>query len=500
MQTIATLTRATLATFLSLMLLSGVGAQQQYGTTSFEASGSAQAHAAFTRGLLQLHNFEYEDARESFQEAQRIDPDFVMAYWGEALTHEHPLWDRQDLEAARAALRKLGPTPEARVAKAPTAREKAYIRSVNLLFGEGTEEQRDFAYRDALAEIHRQYPEDVDATALYALAMLATSHGGRDYSIYMQAGAIAGEALRMNPNHPGALHYTIHSFDDPTHAPLGLRAADAYGQVAPSAVHALHMGSHIYFALGMWEKGTDRNRRAFEEAVARRPAGAPFSGQAYHALTWLIYSLAQQDRLEEARQRLALIEDQVERFDEPVHRSNFALARASYVIDTQDLDGRFAAIEIDHSGISRLAAATDSYVRGIVALHRGDRTAAADALADIDVSMAADSVERPVMAPRLLAMALEAQIALAAGDEQQAVALLEETAELEAGLASDYGPAVPAQPVAELLADTYLALGQNEKAAAMYRQSLESYVGRARSLDGLAAATSGQALTQVPVN
>jgi tetratricopeptide (TPR) repeat protein len=474
------------------------GAQAQYGSTSFEASGSREAHAAFTTGLLQLHNFEYEDARQSFLEAQGIDPDFVMAYWGEALTHEHPLWNQQDLAAARAALGKLGSTPADRVAKAPTEREKAYIHSVNLLFGEGSEEERDFRYRDALAEIHRRYPQDIDAIALHALATLTTSHGGRDFSIYMQAGALAGEALELNSSHPGALHYTIHSFDDPIHAPLGLRAADAYGQVAPSAVHALHMGSHIYFALGMWEQGTDRNRRAFEEAVARSPEGAPFSGHAYHALTWLIYSLAQQGELDEASRRLAQIEDQTKRFEGPVHRTNFALARASYVVDTEDLDGRFATIAIDHAGISPLAAATDHYVRGIVALHRGDRVAAEAALAAIDDSSAVDSVERPVMAPRLLKMALEAQLALQAGDERRAVALLEEAADLEASLAPDYGPAVPAQPVAELLADTYLALGDTQQAAAMYREALASYVGRARSLEGLAAAESGQALTRVP--
>ena len=494
MQISTTWVRAAVAVTLCLLTLSG--AQAQYGTTTFEATGSREAHAAFTTGLLQLHNFEYDDARASFLEAQRLDPGFVMAYWGEALTYEHPLWNVQDLDGARAALAKLGKTPAERVAKAQTAREKAYIDSVNVLFGEGSEEERDFRYRDALADIHRQYPNDVDAIALHALATLTTSHGGRDYSIYMQAGAIAAEALQLNPRHPGALHYTIHSFDDPIHAPLGLRAANAYGEVAPSAVHALHMGSHIYFALGMWEDGTDRNRRAFEEAVARAPAGSPYSGQAYHALTWLIYSLVQQGQLEEARAKLALIEEQVQRFDAPVHRNNFALARASYVIDTQELDGHFASVEIDHEGLNPFAAATDHYVRGVVALHRGDQGGARAALAAIDDSAAVDSIERPVMAPKLLKMSLDAQIALASGDPRRGLDLLEEAAALEASLASDYGPAVPAQPVAELLADTYLAQGDAERAAAMYQRELASYVGRARSVEGLAAAAPTQTLTR----
>ena len=110
---------------------------QQYGSTDFPASGDPKAHALFIRGLVMLHNFEYEDAREVFREVRSTDPDFVMAYWGEALTHEHPLWDQQNLAAARAVLNQLAPSAEARVEKAQAEREKAYIRSVDILFGEG---------------------------------------------------------------------------------------------------------------------------------------------------------------------------------------------------------------------------------------------------------------------------------------------------------------------------------------------------------------------------
>ncbi|MEE3197105.1 MAG: hypothetical protein VX225_01455, partial [Pseudomonadota bacterium] len=223
--------------FGSIFFLEPLSAEEEYGHTEFQASGSREGHQLFLKGLLQLHNFEYEDARDTFLEVQRIDPQFIMAYWGEALTYEHPLWGQFDTEASRSALAKLGATPEKRVATAPTEREKAYLRSVNILFGEGSQEEREIAYSSALEEIYRQYPDDIDAAALHALSLLNISHDGRDFSLYMRAGAITEEILDRNPRHPGALHYNIHSFDDPIHAPLGLKAADAYAVVAPSAVH-----------------------------------------------------------------------------------------------------------------------------------------------------------------------------------------------------------------------------------------------------------------------
>ena len=115
-------------TFLTAILVSTFGFAQQtdYGKTTFSNSGKPAAREVFLQGLLMLHSFQYEDARDSFQEAQRIDPDFAMAYWGEAMTHNHPVWFQQDREAAQAVLAKLGKKPEARLAKAPTEREKDY--------------------------------------------------------------------------------------------------------------------------------------------------------------------------------------------------------------------------------------------------------------------------------------------------------------------------------------------------------------------------------------
>ena len=151
----------------SLALVGLAKAQQEYGHTDFEASGSREAHAEFTTGLLQLHNFEYEDARESFQSALAIDPDFTMAFWGEALSYEHSFWGRFDTDASRAVLTRLGATSVERASKAKTDREKAYLNTIEILFSEGTQEEREIRYSEALRELHEQYPEDLDGHTFY---------------------------------------------------------------------------------------------------------------------------------------------------------------------------------------------------------------------------------------------------------------------------------------------------------------------------------------------
>ncbi|HEY5624755.1 MAG TPA: hypothetical protein VIV14_13415 [Gammaproteobacteria bacterium] len=458
---------------------------QIYGTTDFPTSGSPEAHDVFIVGLLQLHNFEFEDARVSFQAAQDLDPEFGMAYWGEALTYEHMLWNRFETEKSREVIARLGRTVEEREAMFPTEREKDYLRSIEILFAEGTQQERELNYSAALGEMYRKYPDDLDAAALYAVSLITTSHGGRDYARYMRAGAICEDILAINPRHPGALHYAIHSYDDPVHAPLGLRAAKVYSEVAPSAVHALHMGSHIYFALGMWELGYERNKRSFEEAVARIPEGGPYENQAYHALTWVIYALNQMDRDEEAAEHVMLIKEQMEKFDAPPHRQNFIQGRASYLIDSGDWDHPLASVEVDYTGLNQYFIASDQYIQGVLALKAGDMDAARAALAGIGGADPIETRSRREMVPRLLHLELEGQIELAAGNSDRALELMEEATRMEASVPPEYGPAQPVQPAAELLADTYLSLGRSELAAQNYELSLEGFINRERSVAGL---------------
>ncbi len=275
------------------------------GDIAFANSGARAAQAPFLNGLALLHDFEYERAAAAFREAEAIDPGFAMAYWGEAMTYNHPVWMEQDLAAARAALAKLGPTPQARLAKAGTARERAYLDAVETLYGDGDKDLRDFRYANAMAALHARYPDDVDATALYALSLLGTCHEGRDFATYMKAAALLEEVYPSHMRHPGVLHYMIHSYDDPIHAPLGLRAAERYGALAPDAPHALHMTSHIFLALGMWDEVIDANVRAIAVGQALRARGGKAAKGCGHYFTWLMYADLQERRDADALAMLA---------------------------------------------------------------------------------------------------------------------------------------------------------------------------------------------------
>jgi tetratricopeptide (TPR) repeat protein len=274
---------------------------QSVGETSFENTGAPAAQAEFARGLAQLHNFEYDDAAGHFRKAQEIDAAFAMAYWGEAMTKNHPVWHQQDREAGREVLKRLGTTAENRAAKAKTDREKLYLQAVEILYGDGAKADRDREYEAAMEGIHTRYPDDVDATSFYALSILGSAQHGRDFTIYMRAAAVLEEVFPSHRTHPGVVHYLIHSYDDAIHAPLGLRAARIYSQIAPDAGHAQHMTSHIFLALGMWDEVIKANETAMAVVNHHRAALGKAPWSCGHYGEWLHYAYLQRGRTEDAR-------------------------------------------------------------------------------------------------------------------------------------------------------------------------------------------------------
>jgi tetratricopeptide (TPR) repeat protein len=487
--------------FLALLVAVPVRAQQaDYGSTEFPTSGAVEAQTPFLRGVLMLHSFEYVDARTAFQEAQRIDPDFAMAYWGEAMTHNHPIWMRQDRAAALAALEKLAPTPAEQLAKAPTEREKDYLHTLHVLFGAGqgepaSKEARDDAYAEAMGDLAARYPDDLDAQAFHALAILGTAHEGRDFATYMRAAAIAEEVFDVNPRHPGAAHYLIHAYDDPVHAPLGLRPARVYASVAPAASHALHMPSHIFFALGMWSRGAASNVDSYEAArTTTDRRGEPLNGHGYHALQWLAYARAQQGRyddawavLDTARQHAAASEGIATGYERYVQHTFPVMV----MLETERWDA-LDEYAIDAAALSPKMAATIRAAQGIAALRIGDRPAAEALLAKAQA--AAEQAEAPEEA-HIPVLQLRALLALDAGEEEAALVDLETAAAREDAMPLSFGPPWPLKPTHELFGEVLLALDRPTQAQAQFEQALERYPRRARSVWGRAraAAHSGDA-------
>ncbi len=466
--------------------------QTDYGKTTFPNSGKPEAQEVFLQGLLMLHSFQYEDARGSFQEAQRIDPDFAMAYWGEAMTHNHPVWFRQNREAARAALAKLGKTPEARFAKAPTEREKDYLRTLDVLFGDGEKNARDFKYAEAVAGLAAKYPDDLDAAAFHALALLGTSHGGRDFSIYMKAGAIVEEVFAKNPQHPGAAHYLIHSYDDPIHAPLGLRPARVYAKLAPSAAHALHMPSHIFFALGMWDEATESNIDSYTAAKNHdQRKKIPLGGHGYHPLWWLLYSKLQQGQLADARKLLDTAEKHYES-SENDNRGRHTVIRmnAAYALETQHWDHDMNRVGIKESDMGVEPASAYLFVKGVAAIEKENLAAARQVLALMKEKGNSSEKAKEDKGAEALRLELAALIQHKQGNKEAAIDLLKQAIEIEGQMPLDFGPPWPMKPSHELFGEVLLELDRPQEAMKQFALGLKRTPRRAISLLGLARAAS----------
>lgn len=465
------------AAFLSCVASAALGAQA-LGTISFPNSGNAAAQSPFMRGVLYLHSFEYESAAAAFREAQKADPDFALAYWGEAMTHTHPVWNEQNLPAARAILARLAPDPAGRRTKARTHREQMYMNAVEALYGTGTKPKRDTLFERAIEQLTRTHPDDDEAKVFHALALLGLNQGVRETTAYMRAGAIAEDVLRRNTNHPGAAHFVIHAFDDPVHAPLGLWAARLYARIAPEAPHAQHMTSHIFLAMGMWDDVVSQNIVA-----AGHNHGAMRAG---HYTSWLGYGYLQQGRYDQARKHLETVRANVASPSRRGEQPSLIMMRAHYLIDSERWEDPAASWDLGAAGVFADARAADAFATGYAALLRSDR-ALADAAATALNALQTDGAE---MAPRILALALRAAIHAASDKADSAVVLLRQATKLEDSMPLEFGPPAIVKPSHELLGEVLLDAGRAAEAQREFTRALELTPGRSRSLVGLARAAA----------
>jgi len=470
----------------------------ELGRIDFPTSGAPAAQERFVRGVLLLHSFEYDDAAEEFRAAQKAEPGFAMAYWGEAMTKNHPLWMDRDAEGARKILNALAPTREARLAKAPSAREKGYLEAVETLYAEGEKAERDAAYAESMRRLHEAFPADLEAQAFYALALLGSCERERDFAVYMKGAALAEEVFAKNPMHPGAVHYLIHSYDDPVHAPLGLRPARVYARIAPAAAHALHMPSHIFLASGMWDDVAASNEASFAAADARvERKHLSVDERNFHALFWLEYAYLQQGRVADARKLLATMEADSKKSGSARTRSSFGAMRAAYAVET----GCRADLPASDGKEPR-----DLFVAGYCGWKRGDAGAIAAALDGLPAEGfgkgEAGSPHAHGAAPMggygagpgvagVFRAKLEAMRLAAKGDLEGAAARAREAAAAEARLSFEFGPPVVVKPSRELAGELLLAVKKAPEAQKEFEGALKQAPGRSLSLAGLVAAATG---------
>ena len=485
------------------------GAPLILGVLDFPNSGAEAAQDAFTRGVLLLHSFEFSDSRAAFLEAQAIDPGFVMAIWGEAMTHNHPLWAEQERQAALAALDKLPPAAERNI----TPREQLFVDAIEILYGHGEETPadkpaRDIAYMMAMQRAHEAYPEDLEAATFYALSILGSVYE-RDFRTYMRAAAILEEVFARQPRHPGAAHYLIHSYDDQVHAPLGLRAARVYATIAPAASHAQHMISHIYTSLGMWEEVVAANITAVRVSEdAMRRAGKPAENRNKHAMHWLEYALLQQGRYGEARETMQVMKQDREAVPNHNHDIHYMMFRASYI--AEDPVGEQPLGAVDFPDMPLDGRVINDFATGYQQVAAGKLDEAGALLEKMRREIAAATVKTPAeglhedetatsetgyLVATIVADELQSLLTFRRGETEAAIGMLHAAAAKENARPLEYGPPYIPKPCSELLGEMLLAQDRPLEAIAAFEQSLLRNTNRSLSLLGLTRAQqqAGQA-------
>ncbi len=494
-----------------IMALAPVSSAQQskLGKVDFPTSGSRKAQAHFIRGLAALHSFWFEEALDEFRESTKIEPDFMMGYWGEAMALNHPLWSEQDTEAARKVIEKIKDTPRL------TERERAYIGAVRALYGEGDKLKRDRAYQAAMEKVYRAYPDDLEAACFYSLSLLGTVRpGDRGFTRQMKAGAIAVQVYEKNPDHPGAAHYIIHAFDDPEHAILALPAARRYAEIAPAAHHARHMPAHIFLQLGMWPEAAASNESAWAVSVEWvKSKGLPISARDYHSLHWLTYVYLQQGRYGKAEELLALKKrDMASAGNDPgVNRSHEDMAAALIVeteaweqssklfaSDGKPADDSASGAHAGHgpgqmpaTGRYQRNASLPIFVRGMAAAKAGSPDAE-KAIAELQAmrKQMTGSISYMAKAVEIRELEIAATLAVSKEKYDEAVELMKRATALEEEMSPPSGPPSLIKPSHELLGEIFLQAKRYKEAAEQFQVALSRQPNRARSLLGAARAAA----------
>jgi tetratricopeptide (TPR) repeat protein len=481
---------------------------EQLGSVNFPISCRSEAQGDFLRGLALLHSFGYEEARRSFLAAATTDPRCAIARWGVAMTYYHPIWappTPDELAVGAKAAAKAAATP------AGTEREGAYVYAIGVFYrdaGKLDHKTRALAYEHAMAKLVARFPDDHEAAIFHALAILGNSPiTDKTFAGQKRAAAILNSLLPLEPEHPGIAHYLIHSYDYPQLAELALDAARVYAKIAPDSPHALHMPSHIFTRLGMWDESIGSNldsARVARALVARHHSGAE-SFDALHALDYLEYAYLQTAQDEKARAVVGEIA-RVEKLDEPNGAAGYALAAvpARWALERRDWAAA-GALTVTPTSFpwAKLpyAEAITHFARAVGAARLKDVATAREALGRLE-EIKADLAQGPpgsydwpsqVEVQRLAAAGW---LARAEGADEQALRHLRAAAALEDS--KDKHPVTPGSvlPAREQLADLLAELGRAEEALAEYEATLEVTPRRFRSLAGAAAAARAAGETE----
>ena len=469
------------------------------GDINIEISCSSEAGAVFQDGLLLLHSFQFKDAEEKFQKAQRIDSTCAMAYWGEAMSQNHPLWREQNKEKAISILEKIAPTNKDQRLAFKTPFEQDMFDAISILYGSGTKKENDIAYSAYMENLYKKYPDNHEVHAFYALSLLGAIEDDRKADLYSKGAKIAQSIINENPNHPGALHYLIHSYDDPLNAHKALQAADRYSKVAPDAAHALHMPSHIYVALGKWDKVISSNIAAVAASIERKERKAlDIKAIDFHSLKWQMYGHLQKGEYDQARKLVEQMESFCEKEESPKAKSHTVMMKAAYLSETNQWNDPLLRDKIDYSDLPIQVFGTRSYMLGMEAFessnvdslktiinHLSSAIAEAETKALIgSSSMCSGNYDRSrptlnhVKRTKVMQLQLKAQLAMIHGDQEEVESLMQKAIEIEESTTYLYGPPEIVKPSHEMYAEWLHSNDRYKEAKDFYFKVLDRAPGR----------------------
>ena len=473
------------------------GDVQELGQAVFSTSCTAEVREDFNRAVAMLHSFWYQTSEKAFAAVAQKDPSCAMAYWGIAMSRFHQLWGKpspENVRVGQAALEK------AKTVGAKSERERGYINALGQLYKDANKVDhlnRMVAYERAMEELSQRYSDDSEAAIFYALSLLGTAYSSppdKTYARQNKAGTILKKIFATQPNHPGVAHYIIHSYDYPPLAGRALEAARRYAKIAPDAPHALHMPSHIFTRLGLWQESIASNRAA--AAAAHRDQ---WTGEELHATDYLAYAYlqgAQDGEVRRIREELPKVREELREGDSNYYAGVYATAAipARYAVERRQWK-EAAALAVPTGvfpgGSSCWAETTLYFARGLGAVHTGELAGAhhsieqlercREALLDSGESNWANLVDAQLRS-------VAAWLALVEGKKDEALAMMRSAADLEDS--TDKPPITPGAivPARELLGEMLFEVNRPADALLEFEATLRGAPNRFRSLYGAARA------------
>lgn len=467
---------------------------EQLGEVHFPIVCDPSAQKPFDRAVALLHSFWYDEARRAFAEVAKNDPNCAMAHWGKAMTLFHPLWGMPDAAALKEGLAAIG---QAAAMGGGSDRERGYIQALSTFYRDS--ETRDHrsrmvAYEQAMEALAARFPEDREAKIFYALALNGTAlPNDQSYANQKKAGSLLEPLFSEMPNHPGVAHYLIHAYDTAALAGRALGAARAYAKIAPSSAHALHMPSHIFTRLGLWQEAIESNTASANaaEAQAVRSGNPAAREPKFHAMDYLAYAFLQQGRDQEARKVLETLN--LARKEIPESSASAAYAAAA-------IPARYSFER--HQWPEGVAIVTQKspypWTDALIHFARavGGARSRKTALAQAEAKMLAGIRDRLKKEKQVYwadqaevqRLAAEGWLAHAKGENGLAVKLLRAAADLEDSTEKHPVTPGPILPAREMLADLYMKVRFRKEALASYEAVLAGAPNRFNTLVGAARA------------